>query len=147
MAFLLDYVDIVSMENKIKNEKFFEGGKAIFTVSNPSNVHYTYKISHKKDMPYFVSLLNGPDNYTNYVYLGVYNPQKKLVYLTKKSKFQDASTPVKVIRWAIKKISNHEDIPEGYKIQHEGKCCRCGRKLTTPESIENGIGPECIKYY
>ena len=23
------------------------------------------------------------------------------------------------------------------------KCCRCGRKLTTPESIADGIGPEC----
>lgn len=25
------------------------------------------------------------------------------------------------------------------------KCARCGRKLTTPESIEKGIGPECEK--
>ena len=23
------------------------------------------------------------------------------------------------------------------------KCCRCGRRLTTPESIADGIGPEC----
>ena len=26
------------------------------------------------------------------------------------------------------------------------RCRRCGRELTTPTSIENGIGPECIKY-
>jgi hypothetical protein len=26
---------------------------------------------------------------------------------------------------------------------HEGKCCRCGRKLTVPASIASGIGPEC----
>ena len=25
------------------------------------------------------------------------------------------------------------------------KCMRCNRKLTTPKSIEDGIGPECIK--
>ena len=27
---------------------------------------------------------------------------------------------------------------------HEGRCGRCGRKLTVPESIEAGYGPECI---
>ena len=31
----------------------------------------------------------------------------------------------------------------GYKVHHEGKCGRCGRKLTTPESCLRGIGPEC----
>jgi len=25
------------------------------------------------------------------------------------------------------------------------RCLRCNRKLTTPQSIEDGIGPECIK--
>lgn len=134
------------MENKIKDVKFFEGGKAIFTVSNPANEHYTFKIRHKEDMPFFVSLLSGPDNYSNYTYLGIYNPSDYSVRLTQKSKFLEDSRPVKVIRWAIRKVANHEEIPEGYKIQHEGKCCRCGRKLTVPESIESGWGPECIKF-
>jgi hypothetical protein len=50
-----------------------------------------------------------------------------------------------VIRWAVKAVAKGS-LPEGYKIQHEGKCCRCGRTLTTPESIERGIGPECVKH-
>lgn len=25
------------------------------------------------------------------------------------------------------------------------RCCRCGRRLSNPESIERGIGPECIQ--
>ena len=29
------------------------------------------------------------------------------------------------------------------EIWHEGRCGRCGRKLTVPSSIESGIGPEC----
>jgi Family of unknown function (DUF6011) len=132
--------------NEIKNIKFFEGGKAIFTVSNPKGEYYTFKILHPKKKPFFVSLLNGPDNTSNYVYLGIYNPQNFQIYLTEKSKFNTESTPVKVVRWAIKQISLNKQMPYGYKIQHENKCCRCGRKLTTPESIENGIGPECIKY-
>lgn len=32
---------------------------------------------------------------------------------------------------------------EGYRLQLEGRCLRCNRKLTHPESIEAGIGPEC----
>jgi hypothetical protein len=131
--------------NEIKDIKFFEGGKAIFTVSNPAGEHYTFKIRHPENKPFFISLLKGPDNMSDYTYLGIYNPQNFQVYLTAKSKFKDESTPVKVIRWAIKKIANKEVIPTGYNIQHENKCCRCGRRLTTPESIDNGIGPECAK--
>jgi hypothetical protein len=31
--------------------------------------------------------------------------------------------------------------------QHTGKCGRCGRKLTDPQSIARGIGPDCLGYY
>lgn len=31
----------------------------------------------------------------------------------------------------------------GYTILRESRCCRCNRKLTHPESIRLGIGPEC----
>src|ERR1019366_4832357 len=34
-------------------------------------------------------------------------------------------------------------LPANLEVWHEGKCGRCGRKLTVPESIERGIGPEC----
>jgi hypothetical protein len=27
-----------------------------------------------------------------------------------------------------------------------GVCCKCGLPLTVPESIQNGIGPQCMKY-
>ena len=31
------------------------------------------------------------------------------------------------------------------EIWHEGKCGKCGRPLTVPSSIENGLGPSCLK--
>ena len=40
---------------------------------------------------------------------------------------------------------NDEDINTKVTLQHIGKCCKCGRKLTDPKSIELGIGPECAK--
>jgi hypothetical protein len=135
----------MDVTNRITSPEFFEGGRAIFTVSNPKGEHYTFQIKHKKNTPFFVSLLTGPDNTSDFTYLGVYVPQKKTVVLTSKSKFKEDTTPVKVVRWAILKVSNKEITPNGYSIQHEGRCCRCGRMLTTPESIEHGIGPECMK--
>ncbi len=37
---------------------------------------------------------------------------------------------------------NHEQAGRQYAMQ-SGNCYRCGRLLTTPESIELGIGPTC----
>ena len=31
------------------------------------------------------------------------------------------------------------------EYRFEGKCRKCNRKLTNPDSIDNGIGPECAK--
>jgi len=135
------------MKNEITNPKFFEGGKALFTVSNNKGNHYTFKIRKKKDSPYFVSLLTGPDNTSSYTYLGIFNPHHKSLFLTYASKMSLDSMPVKVFNWAINTVYEHKAIPEGYGIQHEGKCCRCGRTLTDNVSINRGIGPECMKHF
>jgi hypothetical protein len=29
-------------------------------------------------------------------------------------------------------------------VHHENHCGRCGRTLTVPESVERGIGPDCL---
>jgi hypothetical protein len=132
------------MRNKISDPIFFEAGRALFTVTNKDNIHYTFKINkHKTAAVWFASMLTGSDNESSYSYIGMYNPSDKSIRLTAKSKVNDDSTAVKVIRWAIKMVNEKKELPEGYSIQHEGKCCRCGRTLTTPESIERGIGPEC----
>jgi len=131
--------------NTIKDSKFFIGGNAIFTVSNGLK-HYTFKVRQpKKDSPYFVNMLTGPQNTSDYTYMGIFNPTWNKVILTKKSKYTNESQPVNVFNWAMKVVKFDQKLPEGYSIQHEGKCCRCGRTLTTPESIANGIGPECAK--
>lgn len=139
------------MATNIKDVKFFAGGNAIFTVSNNKGNHYTYKIRKPLSLnnshpPFFIKVLTGPENTRDYTYLGIFIPQHNEVRLTAKSKYKLDSIPVKVIQWAIKQVAEHKNLPEGYKIQHHGKCCRCGRLLTTPESIQNGIGPECAKY-
>ena len=40
---------------------------------------------------------------------------------------------------------NSEVEPKYCEVFHVGTCGRCGKKLTTPESILTGLGPECAK--
>jgi hypothetical protein len=141
--------------NDIKTFQFFTGGNATFTVSNNKGEHYTYKIRRReegrdgKPTPFFVSLLSGPDNESSYTYLGIMDMQndRPVVRLTAKSRLREDSKPVQVVRWALNAVRWNHELPPGYAIQHEGKCCRCGRTLTTPESIDRGIGPECVKHF
>ena len=138
----------------ITDHRFFTSGNALFTVSNPKGDHYTFKIRQKKDKdgipsPFFVSMLTGPDNWANYTYIGILNEFKFQMYTTAKSKMNMESIPVRVFNWALSITKNKltNEMPEGYDIIHEGKCCRCGRLLTVPESVKSGIGPECVKYW
>jgi len=126
------------------NERFLTAGRAIFTVSNPKGERYTYRIS-KKDTErgsiYFGSLLTGSDNESDYTYMGLVTGDT--VRTTAKSAYPATSKPVAVLGWALQVVNGKRTLPEGYAIHHEGRCGRCGRTLTVPESVESGIGPEC----
>jgi hypothetical protein len=130
------------------SKAFITAGRAVFTVSNPAGERYTYRVQKSGDesrpAAWFVSLLTGPDNRHDYTYLGMLNPADGAVRLTRASRYTDDSVPVRVIRWAVRLAWNGRDLPEGYKVHHEGRCGRCARALTVPASIESGFGPECI---
>lgn len=131
--------------------QFLTGGHAIFTLTNPAGEYYTYRITEPKDFNdsypvWFVSLLTGPNNTQDYTYLGIMRKDRDsgalFITTTAKSKFDKDSKPVKVVQWALKKIQEGQ-FPEGYKAEHIGRCAVCGRPLTTPASLESGIGPIC----
>lgn len=90
--------------------------------------------------------MTGPDNESSFTYMGIFNPETNEIKLTAKSKYTEDTKPVKVVRWAVKAVANKVTLPEGYSIQHAGTCCRCGRTLTTPDSVNRGWGPECDKH-
>ena len=75
-------------------------GPCIFTLCIPAEFaaargcgdHYTYRITHKAasgNWPeaYFVALLTGPDNESDYTYLGMLDHTSGVVRLTKASKY------------------------------------------------------------
>jgi hypothetical protein len=129
----------MNLEN-VKN--FIYAGNATLTISSSkTGVHYTFKISSsEKEGMFFVSLLSGPDYYQ---YLGII--LRGNFKLTKASKLTLESKPVTAIRYLLWCINRGKDFPLGLEVRHEGKCGRCGRKLTTPESIDLGLGPVCLE--
>lgn len=135
--------------NNIKTLDAICAGNATFTIHNDKGTHFTYRVKHAgrgnsldRTSPLFVSVLTGPCNETAYTYMGIVT-KDGYVKLTAKSHFKDDSLSVKVLRHFLYLLREGKTIPEGYGIHHEGKCLRCGRKLTTPESVERGLGPEC----
>lgn len=144
----------MNIPESITNANFFTGGKAVFTVDNGrvGNEHrrYTFKIV-KKELPrgegrqqmYFAYILTGPDNMGDYTYLGVVDPFKLTCRPSRKSKFERGSEPFVAINWAMRMVAEGRQAPGDSLIIHEGRCARCGRRLTVPESVKSGFGPEC----
>lgn len=133
-------------------KQFVMAGNAIFTVHNDKGEHYTYRVRKKEQKgtwgtKWFVQLLTGPNNRSDYQYLGVLEPNSGTIRTTRASKLPPSSIPMKVVNWALGRIvwpKRWDKLPNGYGIIHEGRCGRCGRLLTTPESVSIGIGPECL---
>jgi hypothetical protein len=129
--------------------KYMFGGKAFVTLrSLTTGNRYTYRIElADKRNPndtdtYFVGLLMGPDNWFNYKYIGIIkNGEYRWTDKAAKNAARDAGS-VKAITHVISALRAGN--MDGFEVWHEGKCGRCGRKLTVPESIASGFGPECI---
>jgi hypothetical protein len=131
---------------------FVLAGNATFTLLNSRNgVHHTYRVeSSKRENMWFVSGLTGPDNDSDYTYLGcVFLDDADGTYVarpTRGSKVDVASPLFRGIAWLAERLNSEG--PIGGKtgvieFYHAGRCGRCGRTLTTPESIEKGLGPIC----
>lgn len=148
------------------NKEFVLAGRAVFTIEVPDSFrnsykgrhgvevkpHYTYRVSFKKatgnfnNDAYFLQLLTGPDNTKSYTYLAMLVKESGAVRITGKSCREEGSVEVALARRALARIwaDEVESIEAvGFKLHHEGRCGKCGRALTTPESVERGIGPEC----
>jgi Family of unknown function (DUF6011) len=137
-------------------KRFVLAGNAIFTLrSLKTGKRFTYKVSKAKPNPsfpnqgptYFVSLLNGPENTSNYQYMGLMQNFGALAWgvrQTRGSRVSAMADSYKGIVWFLGNVANGKPV-SNVEVFHAGKCGRCGRTLTVPESIESGIGPECAK--
>ncbi len=121
--------------------QFIKGGNATATFVGQAN-RYTYKIrkAEKGDI-YFVSLLIGANNESDYIFIGCLTDQRGFFQTAKSS--HKGLAPALAFAWIYSHLLKGV-IDARTEIWHEGRCCKCGRKLTTPESIERGMGAECF---
>ena len=126
--------------------RFIFGGNATFTIrSAKTGTRFTYKLRQPEaGKPFFASVLAGQNNETDYDYIG-FVPAATRDALVAGAKGKPNAPSFKALAWTVSQLATKARIPENLELFHEGRCCACGRKLTTPESILSGIGPECAK--
>jgi len=129
----------------VNAHRFILAGNATFTlVSAKTGTRFTYRIRAKEvdggKMLHFVSVLTGADNENDFTFLGTVFEGKTFRHSAKSRIGLDALS-ARAFTWAFGRIIT--DSLTDASVHHEGKCGRCGRKLTVPRSIEIGLGPEC----
>jgi hypothetical protein len=126
--------------------KFILAGNARVTVvSKKSQARFTYRVRRPAgDKPWFVSVLTGSDNENDYTFFGTIFANMELRH-SRKSSIGEEAPSVVAFRWLFSHLLRG-NLPETVEVHHEGRCGRCGRALTVPESIESGFGPECINH-
>lgn len=123
---------------------FVLAGNAILTIeSGHTGQRFTYRVRQPKTPgPHFVQLLTGPDNTSSYTFLGTIFEGRTYVH-SRKSPVGEKATSVVAWTWLWSLLVSGRELPDALGVYHEGRCGRCGRVLTVPESLTIGLGPEC----
>ena len=144
------------LESAIDVNAFMFAGKATLTlVSKKTGARFTYRVRSPKEDDdgryrnsrpvWFVSLMTSPNNETNYAYLGLIREGDKGLTIGCKSRIGAASTALaaRAFTWFVAMLLGQGRLSEDLEVWHEGRCAKCGRTLTVPESLIRGLGPEC----
>lgn len=130
---------------------FLLAGNAHVTFqSRRTGTRFTYRVRQaparhydQRRPPHFVAVLTGSDNENGYSYLGCIYDRTRYAHGRKSYVAKDAPSAV-AFAWVWRKLMAGEMHPE-LGVWHEGRCGKCGRRLTTPESIAIGLGPTCAR--
>jgi len=117
-------------------------GATLTIVNDASGGRVTVRFRRPKDFSaVLVDVMTGSDNESNFDFLGTL--RGTTVYVSPRSKC-DALKGARakgIVEWALRHAE--ADDLRTVRCLHEGRCGRCGRKLTVPASIDRGLGPEC----
>lgn len=129
------------------------GSARLTLVSARTGVRFTYRLRAKGGPenllgPWFVGVLTGPDNESHFEFLGTVFLQETEYRHGRRSRIGSEAPSAVAFRWFWGLLlglhgPGQDALPDSLEVWHEGRCGRCGRALTVPQSIERGIGPEC----
>lgn len=118
------------------------GNATLTLVSKETGNRFTFKIRKRDETtPHFVKLLCGADNESDYQFLGTIFDGREYRH-GMRSRIGAEAPSAKAFAWFWKQVERGQ-LSEKLEVWHEGRCGKCGRKLTVPSSIESGIGPVC----
>lgn len=133
---------------------FIFAGRSVFTLENKASGNYiTFKFLQIKKAGKVIPNQFGinckvlGDKDAGYQFLGFLDIERK----TFKRWGSQSSNPnyvgYKTLSWLLSNLGQLEKFADNDKlaIYHEGTCCKCGRPLTVPHSIDTGIGPDCYE--
>lgn len=135
------------------------GNATLTVVSKATGTRFTFRFHRPDDAqaraacvpawvsvltPTWVSVLTGPDNTDDFQFLGtIWEAGERLAWAHgRKSRIGPEAPSARVAKWLVGALIQPERLAQA-EVWHEGRCGRCGRTLTVPESIETGFGPEC----
>ena len=129
-------------------KEFILAGNSLFTIANMgTGKHFTFRVQapEKQKNPaepvHFVKVLSGPDNQQDYQMIGMLFGGVKYSHWNKSGMGRDCPSEIAFV-WLVSRLIEG-NLPKEVQIFHHGYCGRCGSLLTTPESIERGLGPVC----
>lgn len=112
-----------------------------YTVVGPKGGHRTLRITTIDDngTKQWLAYLSGADNVGDYKSVGFVNGNEVSLFSKYTGQYADIMAAA---RFLVKNVDKLDECGRQYAIR-SGKCYRCNRLLTTPESVARGLGPIC----
>jgi len=138
----------VEIEDIADARVFILAGNAIFTLVG-EKTRFTYRVRKKtfnlssEFYYYTVEVLTGMNNNTDYTNIGKIIDMGTIYKYTLRNNEKEAPLSVRAFAWFFKRLMCKLPDINRVKFYHVGRCGRCGRRLTTPESIQTGMGEIC----
>lgn len=132
--------------------QYFFGGDSIVTLrSKATDRSFTFRITESEPDPeqpkrptvFFVKLLTGPDNTSNYTTFGTIFGRKTFKFNTNKSHISKDALSVAAFDWVFRSLIAGKTCPDTLEVLPSGTCARCQRLLSDDTSIRLNFGPEC----
>lgn len=137
------------LTNEKKIERYILQGNSVVTLqSGKTGVWYTLRVTvtPTDKHAYKVEALRGSDNTSDWHYIGIYYSDTRYFYVGTPYNTRDQRSwpgSLRAAKYFFDQLPS--SIPANLYVYGENLCRLCGRRLTTPESIERGCGPECYK--
>ena len=127
--------------------EFITAGNCTFSLKSlltGKHITYTCKLEEKFGVPeLIVRYLSGSDNERSYSFLCKIVKREGILKIIKGKNVSEDQTSYKSFKFVFRNLMLSIRM-NNLEIWHSGTCCRCGKKLTVPSSIESGYGPECF---